>query len=72
MGTQVAINNHGHKFPDLLIHVIASGALLVRQALQCKEGRDRTVISLCPLCGGSELEAPLDFMSYCCAPLNQE
>lgn len=25
MGTQVAINNHEQKFPDLLIHVIASG-----------------------------------------------
>lgn len=62
MGTRVAINNHGQKLRDLLIHVIANGALLVRQALQHEEGRDRTVVYLCPRCGGSELEAPLDFM----------
>lgn len=72
MGKQVAPNNHGQKFPDLLIFVIASGALLVRQALQSGGGRDRTVIFLFPLCGVSELEAPLDFMRYHYAVLNQE
>lgn len=71
MGKQGASNHYGEKFPNLLIYVIASGALLVRQALQSGEGRDGTVICLFPLCGGSELGAPLEFMRYRYAPLNQ-